>query len=109
MIALLLNHLWQSSLCVGGAGLIVLALRRNSAHVRFWLWFAASIKFLIPFAALTALGAYALGPMIPPVAVPTVALMEPLAKPFSAPAIVPVATRLPRPGRLVRSVSSDGG
>jgi len=94
MIALLLNHLWQSSLCVGGAGLIVLALRRNSAHVRFWLWFAASIKFLIPFAALTALGAYALGPMIPPVVVPTVALMEPLAKPFSAPAMVPVTTRL---------------
>jgi beta-lactamase regulating signal transducer with metallopeptidase domain len=75
--------------------LIVLALSRNSAHVRFWLWFAASIKFLIPFAALTALGAYALGPMIPPVAAPTVALMEPLAKPFSAPAMVPVATRLP--------------
>jgi beta-lactamase regulating signal transducer with metallopeptidase domain len=94
MIALLLNHLWQSSLCVGGAGLIVLALSRNSAHVRFWLWFAASVKFLIPFAALTVLGAYALGPMIPPVAVPTVALMEPLAKPFSAPAMVPVATRL---------------
>ena len=94
MIALLLNHLWQSSLCVGGAGLIVLALSRNSAHVRFWLWFAASIKFVVPFAVLTALGAYALGPMIPPLAVPTVALMEPLAKPFSAPAMVPVGARL---------------
>jgi beta-lactamase regulating signal transducer with metallopeptidase domain len=94
MIALLLNHLWQSSLCVGGAGLIVLALSRNSAHVRFWLWFAASMKFLIPFAVLTALGAYALGPLVPPVAVPTVTLMEPLAKPFSSPAMVPAATRL---------------
>ena len=57
MIALLLNHLWQSSLFLGAAGLMTLALRRNSAHVRFWLWFAASIKFLVPFAALTALGA----------------------------------------------------
>ena len=24
--------------------------------MRFWLWFAASLKFLIPFAALAALG-----------------------------------------------------
>ena len=91
-MALLLNHLWQSSLFVIGAGMIALALRRNGAHVRFWLWFAASIKFLLPFAALTALGAYALTPIVPPVAVPTVTLMEPLAKPFSAPTIVPAAT-----------------
>ena len=41
MIAALLNHLWQSSLCVGAAGLIVLVLRQNGANVRFWVWFAA--------------------------------------------------------------------
>jgi beta-lactamase regulating signal transducer with metallopeptidase domain len=94
MIALLLNHLWQSSLCVGGAGLLVLALHRNSANVRFWLWFTASVKFLVPFAALTALSAYVLTPMVPPVAAPRVMLAEPLAKPFSAPAIALVTTRL---------------
>jgi len=94
MISLLLNHLWQSSLCVGGAGLLALALHRNGANVRFWLWFAVSVKFLVPFAVLTALGAYFLTPMVAPVAAPTVTLMEPLAKPFSAPAIALVITRL---------------
>jgi beta-lactamase regulating signal transducer with metallopeptidase domain len=94
MIALLLNHLWQSSLCVGGAGLIALALHRNGANVRFWLWFAASIKFLVPFAALTALGAYFLTPMLPAVSAPSVTLVKPFAEPFSAPAIVLVTTRL---------------
>ncbi len=97
MIALLLNHLWQSSLCVGGAGLIALALRRNGANVRFWLWFAASIKFLVPFAALTALGAYFLTPMLPAVSAPSVTLVEPLAKPFSAPAMVQITASLAEP------------
>ena len=55
MIVLMLNHLWQSSLCVGAAGLLALALHRNGANVRVWLWFAASVKFLVPFAALAAL------------------------------------------------------
>ncbi|HKU65054.1 MAG TPA: M56 family metallopeptidase [Rhizomicrobium sp.] len=87
MIALLLNHLWQSSLCVGGAGLLTLALRRNGANVRFWLWFAASVKFLVPFALLTALSAYLLTPILSPVAAPAVILMKPLAQPFSAPSL----------------------
>jgi hypothetical protein len=30
--------------------------RRNRAQVRYGLWFAASIKFLIPFAALLWIG-----------------------------------------------------
>jgi hypothetical protein len=97
VIALLLNHVWQSSLCAGGAGLIALALCRNGAGVRFWLWFAASVKFLVPFAALTALSAYLLTPVVPPVAAPAIAriepLVEPLAKPFSAPEIVLVTAR----------------
>ena len=93
MIALLLNHLWQSSLCAGGAGLMALALSRNGAGVRFWLWFAASVKFLVPFALLTALGTYFLTPMVPPLAAPAIRLIEPLAKPFAAPAIVLVTTR----------------
>lgn len=91
MSTLLFNHLWQSSLCVGAAGLIALALDRNSANIRFWLWFAASMKFLVPFAALTALSAYLLAPIVRPVAVPTVAFMEPLATPFSAASVIPAA------------------
>ena len=52
----LADHLWQSSLFALAAGLLTLALRRNAARIRFWLWFAASLKFLVPFTALVFLG-----------------------------------------------------
>ena len=52
----LANHLWQSTLFAGIAGLLALALRKNRAHVRYGLWFAASVKFLFPFSLLVALG-----------------------------------------------------
>jgi bla regulator protein BlaR1 len=50
------NHLWQSTLVAGVAGLIILALRSNQARVRHWVWLAASCKFLIPLSVLVALG-----------------------------------------------------
>src|SRR5262249_6174579 len=50
------NHVWQSTLCAATVGLLTLVFRKNRAHVRYWLYFAASLKFLIPFAALAALG-----------------------------------------------------
>ena len=50
------DHLWQSTLFAVAAALLVLALRRNRAHVRYWLWLAASVKFLVPFAALVSIG-----------------------------------------------------
>jgi beta-lactamase regulating signal transducer with metallopeptidase domain len=82
---LLLDHLWQSSVFAGGAGLLTLALHRNSASVRFWLWFAASVKFLVPFAALTALGGSLAAAIMPPLPEPTVTAMQPWAQPFAAP------------------------
>ena len=50
------NHLWQSTLFAGVAGLLALALRKNHARVRHGVWLAASCKFLIPFSVLVALG-----------------------------------------------------
>jgi uncharacterized protein (TIGR03435 family) len=50
------NHLWQSTLFAGVAGLLTLFLRKNRAHVRYWLWLMASVKFLFPFSALVAVG-----------------------------------------------------
>ena len=55
-VRLLGDHLWQSTVCAVVAGLLTLALRRNQARVRYWLWLAASIKFLVPFSVLVALG-----------------------------------------------------
>src|SRR5260370_35583352 len=50
------NHLWQSTVFAAVIGLATLAFRKNRAAVRHALWLAASIKFLVPFAALVALG-----------------------------------------------------
>ena len=50
------NHLWQSTLFAAAAGLLTLALRKNHARARYWLWLAASVKFLVPFSLLTSLG-----------------------------------------------------
>ena len=54
--AALMNHLWQSTLFVLVVWLATLALRRNSARVRCWLWTAASLKFLVPLSVLVAMG-----------------------------------------------------
>jgi len=54
--AWLANHLWQSTLVAGIAWLVTLALRRDRAGVRYGVWLAASLKFLIPLSALTGFG-----------------------------------------------------
>jgi len=52
------NHLWQSTLCLALAGLLALVLRKNRAQAHYGLWLAASLKFLIPFSLLVAMGSY---------------------------------------------------
>jgi len=52
----LANHLWQSTLVALIAGLLTLALRKHQARARYWLWLAASLKFLVPFSLLVDLG-----------------------------------------------------
>src|SRR5580693_4321016 len=52
------DHLWQSTLFVAAVWLLQFALRKNRAAVRHRLWLAASIKFLIPFALMTAIGSH---------------------------------------------------
>lgn len=56
MIPELLDHLWQSTLCAAVAGALAWLLRRHGARVRYWLWFGATLKFLIPFSLLMAAG-----------------------------------------------------
>jgi bla regulator protein blaR1 len=56
MTADLLNHLWQSTLFAAAVWLLAVTCRRNRARLRYGLWFAASVKFLVPFAALAAVG-----------------------------------------------------
>jgi beta-lactamase regulating signal transducer with metallopeptidase domain len=81
----LLDHLWQSTLFAGAAALLTLTLTRNGAGLRFWLWFAASVKFLVPFAALAALGEY-LSRFFPAALPPSILAIQPVAERLSAPA-----------------------
>src|SRR6185312_11232636 len=56
MLGALTNHLWQSTIFALAAALLTLAFRKNRANVRYALWLAASLKFLVPFALLIVLG-----------------------------------------------------
>jgi bla regulator protein blaR1 len=55
--AALVGHLWQSTSFGAVVWLATLALRRNGARLRYWLWTAASVKFFVPFSWLVSLGA----------------------------------------------------
>ena len=56
------NHLWQSTLVAAAAALLILALRKHGARARYWIWLAASLKFLVPFSLLVGLGSHLGGP-----------------------------------------------
>src|SRR5580692_10298165 len=58
MLTELINHIWQSTIFAVVAGLVSLTLRKNRAQVRYWMWFAASVKFMIPFSLLMSLGSH---------------------------------------------------
>jgi beta-lactamase regulating signal transducer with metallopeptidase domain len=64
MVAFIAVHLWQSTLLLIAAWVLALACRRNAAAIRYWVWFAASAKFLVPLALLQQLGDY-LGRSLP--------------------------------------------
>jgi TonB family protein len=81
---LLLDHLWQSTALLAVIGLLTLFFRNNGAHVRYALWLAASLKFLVPFAALAALGEYISGQLSSPLPAPfAIETLEAVAQPFS--------------------------
>ena len=95
------NHLWQSTLFTGVAGLLTLILRKNPARVRHWIWVAASLKFLVPFSLLVALGSN-LGWRTAPVSTPSVfstvadQVSEPFPEPVVSPSPLPTAPRTNR-------------
>jgi beta-lactamase regulating signal transducer with metallopeptidase domain/biotin carboxyl carrier protein len=52
------NHLWQSTVFAVAAGVLTFVFRKNRAHVRYWLWSGASVKFLVPFTLLMSAGGH---------------------------------------------------
>jgi bla regulator protein BlaR1 len=57
MFQAIANHLWQSTVFALAVGVLCLLLRKDGAHIRYWLWWIASVKFLVPFSLLSAIGA----------------------------------------------------
>lgn len=80
----LANHVWQSTLFAGAAGLLTLVFRRNRAAVRHGLWLAASVKFLVPFALLTAVGGWFEWSAGTRVAAPVSSAILQVSEPFAA-------------------------
>jgi|SoiMethySBSTD1v2_1073268.scaffolds.fasta_scaffold00533_20 bla regulator protein blaR1 len=102
VLALAGDHLWQSTLLAALAALTATVLQRQSASIRYWIWFAASIKFLVPFAALVTLGGYASWrsvEVLPYRDAPL--LVEAVGQPFAADAF---SVRTPQRGAVARSV-----
>jgi len=79
------NHLWQSTLAACAVAAMALLLRKGEARSRHALWMAASLKFLVPFAAFTWLGerlspAHAFG-----APAPVLSTVLTIGQPFSGP------------------------
>ena len=74
-------------------GALTLLLRRYAASLRFWVWFAASVKFLVPFSVLMAMGAVVTLPMAPMLPDgPALEVLQDTAAPFTT---APVASVVP--------------
>jgi len=90
------NHLWQSTAFAAIVWAATLLLRRNHARLRYGLWLAASVKFLLPCSLLIALGGLLPRPQRTVVAAPVSYAMDEVAQPFiEMPVkVVPVQVRL---------------
>lgn len=88
----LANHLWQSTAFVVAISLLTFLFGKNRARVRYGLWFVASVKFLIPFSALIALGSVI--PLssraVPVLQPPLVSAVQVIDQPFTRSAVTQV-------------------
>ena len=77
------DHLWQSTMFAAAAGLLTLALRNNAARVRYGIWLAASLKFLLPFSLLVVAGSQFSWRHVSPAAATGTILIDELSEPFT--------------------------
>jgi beta-lactamase regulating signal transducer with metallopeptidase domain len=90
-----LNHLWQSTLFLLVAALLTLALRTNYASARHSIWFAASLKFLLPFSLLIGLGKHLVWLTGVAAAPHWTVIIDNIAQPASIQSVLPHARTLP--------------
>ena len=86
----LANHLWQSTLFAVTVALLSVALRKHAASVRYWLWLAASVKFLIPLSWLIDLGSRVQPASITATPTPISFMVKDVSQPFAVAAPVPM-------------------
>jgi bla regulator protein blaR1 len=92
----LANHLWQSTLFAAAAWLLTLAVRKNRAAVRYWIWLTASVKFLIPFSVLVSIGSQLGWRSAPAITQPEFTIvMKEISRPFAMSADVSTLTAAP--------------
>src|SRR5579872_6824797 len=92
----LANHLWQSTIFASSVALLCFILRRHRASVRYALWLAACVKFLIPFSVLVDLAnrwepqaALAVAPT------PVSSMVTQIGQPFALPVPAPLLANVP--------------
>src|SRR5262245_21124057 len=88
------NHLWQSTIFAAAAMVLALVLGKNRAQIRYWLWMAASVKFLVPFSLLVSVGSLfewrSASEVAPPISLAIGQISAPFALP-AAPSVVPAS------------------
>jgi bla regulator protein BlaR1 len=95
-ITALNNHMWQSTLVVGIAWTLALVPRSNHARTRYWVWMAASTKFLVPFSLFVAAGERLRSIMTPSIKTPALtATISQVTEPFSQIQFFPAAATDP--------------
>jgi uncharacterized protein (TIGR03435 family) len=111
-LALLADHLWQSTLCAVLAAVLAAASRAQRAQVRYAIWLAASLKFLLPFAVLQALGHAMQWRSAPPAAAVFTLAIDTIGEPFGSvvvPALGGVSRTVALPLALVCAAIWLGG
>ena len=93
LLAAVANHLWQSTLFAGIVALLAVGFRKQRASLRYWIWTAASLKFLLPFSVLVGIGAHIHWSTASPVAKPRLmSVVNGIGQPFLPTAQTPVNT-----------------
>jgi uncharacterized protein (TIGR03435 family) len=102
-LSALADHLWQSTVFALAIWLLTLLLRDNQARIRYALWLAASLKFLVPFSLLVLLGSLLPQPHRTAAAAPEAiySAVDLAAQPFTQWAPTPVAHPAPTPAELL--------
>jgi bla regulator protein blaR1 len=95
------DHLWQSTLFAGATGLLALVLRKNSARLRYSLWLAASLKFLVPFSLFFALGGVFTWRTMPPATSAGMYSVEIVSQPFTKSLSLPATAAIPSPSPVI--------